>query len=219
MSKKEALVDTCFLHKITTNGKKIDYLKSVLSELEFQPVVHPYVAKNELDMSYYFKQLVDEGFIRIAEYDEFLIDEEDKEYYINLFSVIHDEIREYYENGKHKKKLERLELPPNQTIFTYRKSGMSLGDVHMILMAFFIRMPVIITEDSDINVLKGITKRHFNSELYSMEIYNTVDLLLKISKKETNTLTKKELLSILLDSGERAHQSELKSSWNEHHKI
>lgn len=43
MNKPEALVDTCFLHKFSKEGKNIELIKEILQNLDFQPVMHPYI--------------------------------------------------------------------------------------------------------------------------------------------------------------------------------
>ena len=171
MHKKEVLVDTAFLEKLSCNGKKLDIFRKVLSDLEYKPVVHPYIATNELDMYSFFDVLVGEGFVRVANYNEFLADEEDKDLYASYFIDIHNKLREHLEAAGGKKQLEELVLPAGQDVFSYRKAAMSLGDVHMILMAFFTRMPIILTEDSDIDILRSITKRIMGSERYTLNIY------------------------------------------------
>ena len=137
MNKKEVLVDTVFLEKLSCNGKNLETFKKVLSDLEYKPVVHPYIAANELDMHSYFDRLVAEGFIRVAKYRDFLCDDDDRALYESYFIDIHNTLREYLEAAGKKKQLEKLVLPTGQDVFTYRKAAMSLGDVHMILMAFF----------------------------------------------------------------------------------
>lgn len=137
MNKKEVLVDIVFLEKLSCDGKNLENFKKVLSDLEYKPVVHPYIATNELDMHSYFDKLVAEGFVRVANYNEFLGDDDDKELYESYFIDIHNSLRQYLEAAGGKKQLEKLVLPAGQDVFTYRKAAMSLGDVHMILMAFF----------------------------------------------------------------------------------
>lgn len=217
MNKKEVLVDTVFLEKLSDDGKNVDIFKKVLSALEFKPVVHPYIADNELDMHSYFDKLVDEGFVRVANYDEFLKDDYDKKLYEAYFIEIHDTLREYLEAAGGKKQLEKLVLPVGQDIFTYRKAAMSLGDVHMILMAFFNRMPIILTEDSDIHILRSITKRKMGSETYTLNIYNAVDLLIMIAENSESVFKKNDLVDIVKSIGERKHLSDIKQAWNRVH--
>ncbi len=217
MNKKEVLVDTVFLEKLSCEGKNLEIFKKVLSDLEYKPVVHPYIADNELDMYSYFDKLVEEGFVRVAGYEEYLRDDDDRKLYESYFFDIHNTLREYLEAAGGKKQLEKLVLPIGQNIFTYRKASMSLGDVHMILMAFFTNMSIILTEDSDIEVLRSITKRKLGSEKYTLDIYNAVDLLLMIAEKEETAFEKRDLVNIVKAIGERAHQSEIKQTWKRVH--
>lgn len=217
MNKKEVLVDTVFLEKLSCDGKNLETFKKVLSDLEYKPVVHPYIAANELDMHSYFDKLVAEGFVRVANYNEFLNDDDDKELYKSYFIDIHNTLREYLEAAGGKKQLEKLVLPAGQDVFTYRKAAMSLGDVHMILMAFFTKMPIILTEDSDIDILRSITKRKMGSETYTLNIYNAVDLLIMIAEKGKSVFEKSDLVDIVKSIGERKHQSDIKQAWNGTH--
>lgn len=217
MNKKEVLVDTAFLEKLSCDGKNLETFKKVLSDLEYKPVVHPYIAANELDMHPYFDKLVAEGFVRVAQYTDFLCDDEDRTLYESYFIDIHNSLREYLEAAGGKKQLEQLVLPTGQDVFTYRKAAMSLGDVHIILMAFFTRMPIILTEDSDIDILRSITRRKMGSEKYALNIYSAVDLLTMIAEKEESIFKKNELVDIAKSIGERKHQSDIKQAWNRTH--
>ena len=217
MSKKEAIVDTCFFNKLSNNGKNIEAFKKVLVDLEYKPVVHPYIAEKELDVFSQFNKLIEEGFIRKAEYSEFIEDEDDAELYEQYFPELYEEMREYLEIKGSKKRIEKLAIPKGQTIYTYRRAGMSLGDVHMILMAFFMRLPIILSEDGDIEFLRSVAKRKISSNSYDLDIYNVVDLIMMIAQKEDTTFSKKELEKVVLEVKERARLSEVKQAWNETH--
>lgn len=56
------------------------------------------------------------------------------------------------------KQVEKLCLHKGQTIYNTHKQGSSIGDVHMILMAFYLQMPILLTEDPDIEMLRDIQK-------------------------------------------------------------
>lgn len=56
MRKTEVIVDTCFLQKLSSEGKAIDNIKRVLTELEYVPVAHPYIYEYELSLHSYFVQ-------------------------------------------------------------------------------------------------------------------------------------------------------------------
>jgi len=217
MSKKEAIVDTCFFNKLSNDGKNIEAFKKVLVDLDYKPVVHPYIAEKELDVFPHFNKLVEEGFIRKAEYSKFIEDEDDAELYEQYFPELYEEMREYLEIKGSKKQIEKLVIPKGQTIYTYRRAGMSLGDVHMILMAFFLRLPIILSEDGDIEFLRSVAKRKISSDSYNLDIYNVMDLIMMIAKKEDTTFSKKELAKVVLEVKERARLSEVKQAWNETH--
>ena len=217
MSKKEAIVDTCFFNKLSNDGKNIEAFKKVLVDLDYKPVVHPYIAEKELDVFPHFNKLVEEGFIRKAEYSEFIEDEDDAELYEEYFPELYEEMREYLEIKGSKKQIEKLVIPKGQTIYTYRRAGMSLGDVHMILMVFFMRLPIILSEDGDIEFLRSVAKRKISSDSYNLDIYNVMDLIMMIAKKEDTTFSKKELEKVVLEVKERARLSEVKQVWNETH--
>ncbi len=202
---------------LSNNGKNIEAFKKVLVDLEYKPVVHPYIAEKELDVFPQFNKLIEEGFIRKAEYSEFIEDEDDAELYEQYFPELYEEMREYLEIKGSKKRIEKLAIPKGQTIYTYRRAGMSLGDVHMILMAFFMRLPIILSEDGDIEFLRSVAKRKISSNSYNLDIYNVVDLIMMIAQKEDTTFSKKELEKVVLEVKERVRLSEVKQAWNETH--
>ena len=202
---------------MSNDGKNIEAFKKVLVDLDYKPVVHPYIAEKELDVFPHFNKLVEEGFIRKAEYSEFIEDEDDAELYEQYFPELYEEMREYLEIKGSKKQIEKLVIPKGQTIYTYRRAGMSLGDVHMILMAFFMRLPIILSEDGDIEFLRSVAKRKISSDSYNLDIYNVMDLIMMIAKKEDTTFSKKELEKVVLEVKERARLSEVKQVWNETH--
>ena len=217
MSKKEAIVDTCFFNKLSNDGKSIEIFKKVLVDLDYKPDVHPYIAEKEINVFPHFNKKVEEGFIRKAEYSEFIEDEDDAELYEQYFYELYEEMREYLEIKGSKKKIEKLVIPKGQTIYTYRRASMSLGDVHMILMAFFMRLPIIFSEDGDIEFLRSVAKRKISSDSYNLDIYNVMDLIMMIAQKDNTTFSKKELEKVVLEVKERSRLSEVKREWNRTH--
>lgn len=217
MEKTEAIVDTCFLQKLSTEGKNVDNIKKILNELDFTPVVHPYIAEHELSLHSYLNNLVKEGYIKTIEYTEFQKDTDDKDLYESYFFGIYEEMRLLLEARGGVKQIEKLDIRGTKTIYNTHKQGSSMGDVHMILMAVFLQMPIILTEDSDIELLKSISKKRVKLGTYSLQILNGMDLVRKIAQKEDSSLNKKDLEIILNQMGERAQRSEIKTLWNNCH--
>lgn len=217
MRKTEVIVDTCFLQKVSSEGKSVDNIKKVLAELEYIPVVHPYIYEHELSLHSYFVRLVDEGYIRIIQYNEFQKDESDKQSYEAYYDVLYEEMRLTLDAMKGPKKVEKLCLHKGQTIYNTHKQGSSMGDVHMILMASFLQMPILLTEDSDIEMLRDIAKRRMHLGQYSLQIFNGVQLIEELARKQDSSITPKEIESILKAMGERGKVSSVKEIWRENH--
>ena len=85
MRKTEVIVDTCFLQKLSSEGKAIDNVKRILAELEYIPVVHPYIYEHELSLYSYFVRLVKEKYIRVISYNQFQKDTADKQTYEDYY--------------------------------------------------------------------------------------------------------------------------------------
>ena len=203
MGKQDVIVDTCFLQKITSDGSLPDNAKRVLDELDFNPVVNKYVAEQEYSLWRYMDEMVKKRYIRVVEYDEYIKDEADRIIYEDYFKMLYNEMKGYLEAKGGPKQIPPLNIPKDKSIFTAHSSGSSMGDVHMILMAAYMRLPIILTEDSDIELLRDMAKRRLSMSTYQLEIFDAVDLLIKIAKKEDSSLSRKELKQIIRQMGEK----------------
>lgn len=219
MRKTEVIVDTCFLQKLSSEGKAIDNIKRVLTELEYVPVAHPYIYEYELSLHSYFVRLVEEKYIRVIQYNEFLKDAIDRQTYEAYFAVLYEDMRQTLEAMNSPKQVEKLCLHKGHTIYDTHKQGSSMGDVHMILMAAYLQMPILLTEDSDIEMLRDITKRRMRLGQYSLQIFNGVQLIEEIAKKQDSSISVKEIESILKAMRERDAVSGIKAVWRENHTV
>ena len=217
MEKIEAIVDTCFLQKLSSEGKNVDNIKKVIDELSFKPVCHPYIATHELKLHSYLQNLLDVGYVREISYSEFIKDEMDKELYEAYYEQLYEDFRLFLEIKGGPKQIERLNLLPGTSIYDLHKQGSSMGDVHMLLMAMFMRLPIILTEDSDVETLSILAKKRIDFDNYTLKIYDAFDLLKEIATKEETSICKKEFKKILNDIGKRKSRSELRKIWNESH--
>lgn len=133
----------------------------------------------------------------------------DKTQYEGYFMVLHNELAKIVNAMSNSKVINELNLGTGENIYDTHKSESSMGDVHIILLAQFTGLPVILTEDSDIDILRDITKRYF-SHKSSIEIYNAVELIKKIAENVNRNISKKELESVLDQMGERRYRSEVR---------
>ena len=219
MRRTEVIVDTCFLQKLSSEGKAIDNIKKVLAELEYIPVTHPYIYEHELSLHSYFVRLVEEKYIRVIQYNEFQKDEIDKQSYEDYYSVLYEDMRLALEAMNSLKQVEKLCLHKGQTIYNTHKQGSSMGDVHMILMASYLQMPILLAEDSDIEMLRDIAKRRMRLGQYSLQILNGTQLIEEIAKKQNTSISVKEIESILKAMRKRDAISSIKAVWRENHTV
>lgn len=217
MGETEVIVDTCFLQMLSSEGRATDNIKKVLTEFAYIPVVHPYIYEHELSLYSYFVRLVDEGYIRVIRYNEFQKDAGDKQSYEAYYDVLYEEMRLNLEAAGGSKKIEKLCLHKGQTIYNTHKQGSSMGDVHMILMASYLQMPILLTEDSDIDMLRDIAKRRMRLGQYSLQILNGIQVIEEIAKKQDSSLTVKEIEAILKAMGKRSAVSDIKAVWRQNH--
>lgn len=217
MEKVKVIVDTCFLQKLSSGGKNTANIRIVLDELNYIPVAHPYIAKQELSLNSSLDKLVKEGYIEVIEYDEFIRDDFDKQLYEGYFVALYEDLRAYLEAKGGPKQMKALNLDKGQTIYDTHMQGSSMADVHMILMASFLRLPILITEDSDIELLRTMSRKKMKLGDYSLQIYSAIDLVKEIARKKETSVSKKELEKIINEMGERGMRSEVTKIWNAFH--
>ena len=217
MEKQRAIVDTCFLQKITANGSCPGNIQLLLDNLEYSPVAHKYVMEQELSLHGYLKKLIDDGYIMTIDYDEFIGDALSKQVYETQFVDIYNEMRKFLQSQGGPKQMPELKIPKGSDIYTYHMQGSSMGDVHMILMASFMRLPVFLSEDSDIVLLRDIAKRRLSLSSYQLHIYDTLDLLKQIAGKTNVNISHKEFEKIVKQVGERENWAKVNAVWHASH--
>lgn len=132
---------------------------------------------------------------------------------------MHEKLRKYRETSGSLKKIDKLVLPAEISIFDYRKAGLSLGDVHMILTALFTRIPVILSDDTDMDILKVIAKKKISYSGFELSILSCVDVLEQIALMENSNFSKNELIDILKNAGKSKSKSTIKQAWNKSHML
>lgn len=217
MEKQRAIVDTCFLQKISSQGSCPDNIKRILDNSDYIPVAHKYVVEQELSLHGYLRKLVEEEYIITIEYEEFLEDDFSKMVYETQFVDIYDEMRNYLKSAGGRKQMPELKIPKGKNIYTHHIGGSSMGDVHMILMASFMGLPVFLSEDSDIELLRDIAKRRLSLSSYQLQIYDTANLLEQIAGKNNLSISHKEFETIVKQVGERGNWARINAIWNTNH--
>ena len=81
------------------------------------------------------------------------------------------------------------------------------------------KLPIILSEDGDIEFLRSVAERKISGDSYKLDIYNVMDLIMMIAEKEDTIFSKKELEKVVLEVKERSRLSEVKQAWNKTHNI
>lgn len=148
MAEQQVVLDTDFINGITSYqaGDGSDLFCRVFRTLNKCPVVHPYVAENELMHNSIAQELIANGILSVIPYDSFLpLNGANRILYINSFHDIHKIILEEYVPRRDKP--EMVPLTKNEDIFA-RCAGRSFGEIHSILMAAELGIPLFYSNDS-----------------------------------------------------------------------
>lgn len=169
------VLDTDFINTITNyqTGDSEDFFRRIFRTLGKQPVVHPYVAEHELATNRIAQSLIASGDIIVIPYEEFLpADGVKRTLYKKNFHDLHRIIRENYVPKRDKPEMRPLQ--PNEDIFS-RQAGRSFGEIHSILMAVELGIPLLFSNDKG---AKTAATRYAEDRLTVRSAIEVADLLL-----------------------------------------
>lgn len=175
MDKIYAVVDSDFVQKIgeIRNRDPYELFCKLMDELNCIPVVHPYVMEHELFSCELAKKLLDTGVLRPIKYDEFLPIVRKRQYesaFQDLYHVL--TMNEY-----------GLEQEPDEDIFT-RHAGKSYGEIHSVLMASQMQIPIFYSNDHS---GKTLCRRFRN-----LAAKNIQEICQELEQREHCSITSKE---------------------------
>lgn len=193
MNNIEVVIDTCFLSHLSAEGSDVDSVIRIMNELGYSPVVHPYLVEHEFLYAYQ-KKLVKDGHIREMQYSDFLCDEADKRLYTEQFlQLLHEFVEYQMVNNSQKVPMDYKHLTMKDDIFKTHKCGSSMGDVHSMLMAWYLQLPIILTDDADIELLRFMANSQFNMDGFELAIYSSSDIVDSIANMENGVFTEKDI--------------------------
>ena len=193
---KKVLIDTCFINKFKDGTKLSDDFALLMEEMMFSPVIHPYVYKNEMALFDFIRGAVEKNVISIASYEDFIQNDVVKLYYSNLFKDIYNEFVERLVRSGSPKADKTVFLTAEDNVFEIRKSGSSIGDVHIIMMSLFMGIPIILSEDSDMDMIYQIAKNKIQSKKTALKVYRFSDIIDELEKKDNCKILHKDLKRI-----------------------
>lgn len=194
---QKVLVDTCFVDKFKEGIHLSEDFERLMCEVGYEPIIHPYVYEKELDVFDFVKEGIEKGVLKVLPYEAFITDDATKKYYEGLFFQIYEDFRNRLIAVNSPKAKKLIELDESADIFQIRMSGSSVGDVHIILLAIFMDIPIVLSEDSDLDIIFRLTRNRIISEKRDLKVYRVQDVIEVIKEKENKTISGKELKTLL----------------------
>lgn len=180
-----AVIDADFLNKIdeVQRASPDELFRKLMQALNYSPVVHPYVMEHELFSCSLARRMVDSGELRVVAYDEFLPgllslqqSNPQRDGYVKLFQDLY-----------HVLTLEDcgVQQDPDSNVFA-RHSGKSYGEVHSVLMANEMHIPIICSNDHS---TKTICKRFPKGRITALTIS---DIHARLAAQEASGISASE---------------------------
>lgn len=180
MDSNLVLLDADFCNLILKKPDNIPFFKDIFKILNKKPAVHTYILKHELLNNIHIQHLVKEGFIKIIEYDYFLASEFDKHSYKIAFEDFY-----LYINGK--------ELN-NFNIFIDRRAKHNLGEIHSLITAQYLNIPLFMSNDHG---AKELAKSKINTSMFKIDVHNAKEVIEHCKSIEPNKLDNKIIRSVI----------------------
>lgn len=178
MDNNVVLLDADFCNILLKNDNNISFFKSIFEILIINPAIHIYVFDNELFHNNSIKALVNENYIKILNYNDFLKDDVDRVSYQQSFY-------DYY-LFMNNEKLDNL------NIFTYRKSEYNLGEIHSLITAQICKIPVFISNDKG---AKELAYNRINSTAFQIIVKNIEEVFDECEKiSKLNSTIKRSII-------------------------
>lgn len=165
MALRLAAIDSDFFQKTTDFDKNGALFAQMMRDLGYRPVMHEYVAKEELWGKYI--PLVERLGIEIVTYDDFLgEDSREREQYEMMFQDLY-------------KIFTGRNFPASEDVYDYHRKGESLGEIRTALMAVWKNIDMFLSDDG---AAKTNIRAHLYSSRHKIEVYSIYDVLLTIGR-------------------------------------
>lgn len=172
-SNTHAVIDADFYIKMTKHAcDKGALFFQLLKDLGVQAVMHKYVAEVELKRDVHIKSFTSDGWIKVLDYSDYLVSEQDKLDYKEYFYSAYERIN-------------RFDFPENEDVYTYDEKGESLGEIRSMYLAKKMGYHYFMSDD-------GHSRTLAKALLKAPEVLSIYEALVKCKEKGTS-ITLKQL--------------------------
>lgn len=178
------VIDSDFCNMIAPGNnieKEKEFVRSIFNSLQKKPVVHIFVSEQELLTNKVIKELVEENFIDVINYDTFLPAEIFKTQYAETFADFYN-----FMNGESIEKV--------FDVITKHHSKKNMGEIHSLILAQYMGIPIFMSND---NGAKNLAKSKINTQSFSIDVMNVCEVFCEIKRNGTIQIDKKAVRSIL----------------------
>lgn len=178
------VIDSDFCNMIAPRNnieKEKEFVRSIFNSLQKKPVVHIFVSEQELLTNKVIKELVEENFIDVINYDTFLPEEIFKIQYAETFADFYN-----FMNGESIEKV--------FDVITKHHSKKNMGEIHSLILAQYMGIPIFMSND---NGAKNLAKSKINTQSFSIDVMNVCEVFCEIKRNGTIQIDKKAVRSIL----------------------
>lgn len=162
-------------------AKEKEFVKSVFDSLNKKPCIHPFVAKEELFNNEVVKQLIDDGYITVIDYNSVFTEEWIKQQYVDNFVTYYD-----YMNSE--------KIPSSLSEITRHRAKKNMGEIHSLIFAHYLEIPLFMSNDKS---AKKLAETKINNQHFSIDVKNVCDVFCMIKTSGSIKLDTKVVRSIL----------------------
>jgi predicted nucleic acid-binding protein len=161
--------------------KEKEFIRSIFDSLQKKPVIHIFVFEQELLTNAVVKELVDEKYINVIGYNDFLPAEVFKTQYAETFVDFYN-----FMNGENIDKV--------FDVITKHRSKKNMGEIHSLILAHYMEIPIFMSND---NGAKNLAKSKINTLSFTITVMNVCEVFCEIKRNGVIQIDKKAVRSIL----------------------
>lgn len=162
---KYVVVDTDYFNFITNNLSNTDLFIKIMEVLDYTPVMHEFVYRQELHEHSKVKNLIENSKLEIYNYDSLTSSKKEKKEYDRIFRYSYKEL-----NGK--------EFDNSKSVKEYHHEKENLGEIHSVIMAKLNGYDLMMSNDGPAKFFIENKLNSSKNQIHVVNIEKTFNLLI-----------------------------------------
>lgn len=205
MDKHEVIIDSDFFNNLTIiskgqnkEEKTSKYFIQLMDDMCICPVFHPFVYEEELHGNCIARELVEAGYIKKYEYDDFIKDQAEDMLYNITFGGLFNDMNgcRWDSKGKNAR--------------SYRGKKQNLGEIHSAMMSDILKIPIVLSNDKN---AKSILARKIRPDYPDFNICSLYDFFMEYCKLEMKQISLKAFKILARKRMKEESYQEIRSEW------